>query len=59
MLDGEQWQEVGELPLGLAYGASFSVDDTLLVVGGEDATGTARMDVFALEWNGDKLAILD
>jgi N-acetylneuraminate epimerase len=59
VLDGEQWQEVGELPLGLAYGASFSVDDTLLVVGGEDATGTARMDVFALEWNGDKLAILD
>lgn len=59
VLDGDLWQEVGELPLGLAYGASFSADGTLLVVGGEDATGTARTDVFALEWNGKDLGILD
>lgn len=37
-IDG-QWSQVGSLPEGLAYGASFTVDDGLLVVGGEDATG--------------------
>ena len=59
VLDDDRWQEVGRLPEGLAYGASFSVDDALLLVGGEDEARTARTKVFALEWDGEALDSAD
>ncbi|MFP7570442.1 N-acetylneuraminate epimerase [Marivita sp. S2033] len=53
------WTQVGELPAGLAYGGSFTVDDGVLVVGGEDADKTARTDVFLMQWDGEQFAIVD
>ncbi|MCB2129553.1 MAG: YjhT family mutarotase [Rhodobacteraceae bacterium] len=38
------WHRVGQLPDGLAYGASFSLPEGLLLVGGEDENGTARAE---------------
>lgn len=58
-LQDGNWTQVGQLPDGLAYGGSFSVNDGLLVVGGEDAEKNARTDVFLVQWDGEKLAILD
>ena len=51
--------QAGALPEGLAYGASFTVGDELVVAGGEDATGTARAEVFSLAWDGQKLVRVD
>ena len=45
LADG-RWQRVGQLPEGLAYGASFSLPEGLLIVGGEDGAGNARRDTF-------------
>lgn len=45
------WQVAGQLPLGLAYGASFELPQGLLLVGGEDQDQNARNDVFLLTWN--------
>lgn len=42
------WSIAGQLPHGLAYGASFSLADGVLVVGGEDAQGTSRAEVLCL-----------
>lgn len=58
-LQDGQWVQVGNLPEGLAYGGSFSVDDGLLIVGGEDAAKAARADVFLVQWDGEKLVIVD
>ncbi|WP_193143302.1 N-acetylneuraminate epimerase [Meridianimarinicoccus sp. MJW13] len=54
-----QWAQIGQLPDGLAYGGSFTVEDGLLVVGGEDAERNARSEVFLLQWDGESLAITD
>lgn len=48
LFDGTQWQEIGKLPEGLGYGASFSIADGMLIVGGEDSEGRARTGVFAI-----------
>lgn len=45
------WSIAGHLPHGLAYGASFSLPDGVLVVGGEDAQGTSRAEVYCLRRN--------
>ncbi|EKE43830.1 N-acetylneuraminic acid mutarotase [Oceaniovalibus guishaninsula JLT2003] len=58
-LTDDGWTQIGTLPQGMAYGASFTVDDGLLVVGGEDADGTARADVFLLKQDGDSLTVTD
>ena len=58
-LEDGQWSQAGALPEGLAYGASFTVGDELVVAGGEDATGTARAEVFSLAWDGQKLVRVD
>lgn len=58
-LQDGRWAQVGQLREGLAYGSSFSVNDGLLVVGGEDAEKSARMDVFLVQWDGKKLQIVD
>lgn len=55
--DGKHWQEVGKLPTGLAYGASFPVSGGLLVVGGEDGEATPRREVFLIKWDGKALSI--
>ena len=43
------WSIAGRLPEGLGYGASFSLPEGLLVVGGEDGQGTSRAEVFCLK----------
>ena len=55
--DGNGWKQVGKLPHGLAYGASFSVPDGVLVVGGEDGQGNPRKEVLLLKWDGQNLSI--
>jgi len=55
--EGGNWQEVGKLPTGLAYGASFPVSGGLLIVGGEDGDAKPRREVFLLKWDGKELSI--
>ncbi|WP_347313469.1 N-acetylneuraminate epimerase [Defluviimonas sp. SAOS-178_SWC] len=43
-----KWTFVGRLTEGLAYGASFSLPEGVLIVGGEDRKGNARSEVFLL-----------
>ncbi len=57
-IDGA-WKVAGELPAGLAYGASFQVDGGVLAVGGEDAERTARTDVFLMSWDDGKVTLTD
>lgn len=58
-LTGDGWKQVGALPRGLAYGASFSVPGGLLVVGGEDGEGKPRSEVFEVKWNGTATSVVD
>lgn len=48
--DGK-WRVAGQLPFGLAYGASFELPHGLLLVGGEDQDQIARNDVLLLTWD--------
>lgn len=52
-----EWIHAGELPLGLAYGASFSVRGGLLILGGEDERGLARCETYLLSWAQEKLRV--
>jgi SSS family solute:Na+ symporter len=45
------WLNIGKLPKRLAYGASISTDDGLILIGGEE-DGTPVADVYRLQWNG-------
>ncbi|WP_432284217.1 N-acetylneuraminate epimerase [Aminobacter sp. BA135] len=54
---GKIWREVGKLPAGLAYGASFPVSGGLLIVGGEDGEAKPRREVFLMKWDGKALSI--
>lgn len=58
-LTGDGWTQAGELPHGLAYGASFAVPGGLLVVGGEDGEGNPRPEVFELKWDGSAISVVD
>lgn len=49
------WKDVGALPAGLAYGASFTLPEGLLLAGGEDASGAPRREVSLLQWDGRTL----
>lgn len=42
------WSIAGQLPHGLGYGASFSLTEGVLIVGGEDGQGASRAEVFCL-----------
>lgn len=53
------WQRVNNLPDGLAYGASFTTSEGLLVVGGEDGARKARKSTYMLSWNGKDITIQD
>jgi solute:Na+ symporter, SSS family len=44
------WQSPGKLPRRLAYGASISTDDGLLLIGGEE-DGAAVADAYRLRWD--------
>lgn len=54
-----KWSQVGKLDQGLAYGGSFSVDGGVLIVGGEDADGKPRSEVYLLSLDGDTLRRTD
>lgn len=58
-LEDGAWAQIGELPEGLAYGASFAVDDGLLIVGGEDEAKTARTDVFLISLEDGSITVTD
>lgn len=51
------WTHAGHLPAGLAYGASFSIPEGMLVVGGENAAMTAQSDVYLIRWTGSEIAV--
>lgn len=51
------WSQSVNLPEGLAYGASFTTDQGVLIVGGEDSKRKARNDVYLLSWNGESVVI--
>ncbi|HAT8513674.1 TPA: YjhT family mutarotase [Vibrio vulnificus] len=53
------WQQVGQLPEGLAYGASFSVKGGVLMVGGERADRTASSKVYLVGLNNNQIDIVD
>jgi N-acetylneuraminate epimerase len=46
-----RWSVAGQLPFGLAYGASFELPEGLLLVGGEDQGQIARKGVLLLTWD--------
>ncbi len=58
-LSAGQWAEIGALPEGMSYGASFTLEDGILLVGGEDGTGSARPDVRLMQWDGTTLSFAD
>ena len=58
-LSAGQWAEIGALPEGMGYGASFTLEDGILLVGGEDGTGAARPDVRLMQWDGTTLSFAD
>ncbi|MHA6730841.1 N-acetylneuraminate epimerase [Devosia sp. A369] len=51
LVDGA-WSQVGALPEAMGYGASFSLPEGVLLVGGEDGTGAPRADVRLMRWDG-------
>lgn len=55
----ELWARVSDLPEGLAYGASFTTDDGVVIAGGEKADRSASNKVYLLEWNGSDIEITD
>jgi len=57
VLNNGLWSQSVSLPEGLAYGASFTTEQGVLVVGGEDSKRKAREDVYLLSWNGDSVEI--
>lgn len=54
--DGK-WTIAGALPEGLAFGASFTLDQGLLLVGGQDRTMSARREVHLLRWTGSRVEV--
>ena len=58
MLEGG-WLQVGNLPDGMAYGASTTTGGGVLIIGGEDSERKARSDVFLLRWDGGALTRID
>ncbi|WP_434362009.1 N-acetylneuraminate epimerase [Parasalinivibrio latis] len=59
LMENKTWKQANNLPKGIAYGASFTLEDGVLVVGGEDASGKALNDVYLLTLDGSKVSILN
>lgn len=55
--DGSEWQEYGKLPMRLGYGASASIDNTLLLAGGSNESGH-HDKVYSIAMNSDSLHIV-
>lgn len=53
------WQQVNDLPQGLAYGASFSASNGVLIAGGEASDRSASRKVYLLAWNGSSVEVVD
>lgn len=51
------WAQSTDLPYGLAYGASFTTDEGVLVIGGEDSKRAARKEVYLLSWDGKAVEV--
>ncbi len=47
-LDGGEWQRMGELPAAVAYGASVTVPEGVVCIGGLEASGTSSRKVTLL-----------
>ncbi|WP_022942827.1 N-acetylneuraminate epimerase [Psychromonas hadalis] len=59
VLEDGLWSQSTDLPHGLAYGASFTIDQGVLIIGGEDAQRAARKEVYLLSWDGKSVKITD
>ncbi|MEJ2765282.1 N-acetylneuraminate epimerase [Photobacterium sp. MCCC 1A19761] len=59
VLQNGLWSQSSDLPEGLAYGASFTVQDGVLIVGGEKSDRQASNKVYLLAWNGSSVEITD
>jgi len=51
------WSQSTDLPYGLAYGASFTTDKGVLIIGGEDSKRAARKEVYLLSWDGKSVQV--
>ena len=47
--DGNQWQHVGDLPQGCAYGITVTTQQGMLIIGGESQQGEALADCYLVE----------
>ena len=54
-LNGGEWNTIGQLPVALAYGASVTVPEGVVCIGGQDADRNSRTDVVLLSLSGDQL----
>ncbi|MGF1765619.1 N-acetylneuraminate epimerase [Aliivibrio kagoshimensis] len=59
VMNGSQWKQVNDLPKGMAYGASFTLPEGILVVGGENKKREALNDVFLVTLNESGVSITD
>ncbi|MBF4364957.1 N-acetylneuraminic acid mutarotase, partial [Vibrio anguillarum] len=53
------WSTVNPLPEGLAYGASFTTSEGVLIVGGEKSSKEISYKVYMLVWNGSNAEVID
>ncbi|WP_428773884.1 N-acetylneuraminate epimerase [Vibrio sp.] len=53
------WSRANELPEGLAYGASFTTQDGVLIAGGEKSDRSQSNKVYMLAWDGSKVVVTD
>ncbi|GHZ65223.1 hypothetical protein VCSRO126_3210 [Vibrio cholerae] len=53
------WSTVDSLPEGLAYGASFTTSEGVLIVGGEKSGKEMSHKVYMLAWNGSTVEVID
>ena len=53
---GADWKEVGHLPRALAYGASVTVRDGIVLIGGSDST-KCYADVSLLKYENEKASV--
>lgn len=53
------WQQVNNLPEGLAYGSSFAAGQGVLIAGGEKSDRSASKKVYLLAWDGSSVGIED
>lgn len=54
---GGVWRLAGHLPHGLAYGASFSTDAGIVLLGGEDGAMEPRREALVIRWTGTEATV--